>query len=52
MPDRTDIPLSSKRSKRVVHTRPFAKPAGGKIAVKVFNHFGGESLKVFEVKQT
>jgi adenine-specific DNA-methyltransferase len=30
-------------------SRPFAKPATGKIAVKVINHYGDEVLKVFGV---
>jgi len=30
-------------------SRPFDKPATGKIAVKVINHYGDEVLKVFEV---
>lgn len=30
-------------------SRPFARPATGKIAVKVINHYGDEMLKVFEV---
>lgn len=30
-------------------SRPFPKPEGGKIAVKVINHYGDEVLKVFEV---
>ena len=30
-------------------SRPFAKPATGKIAVKVVNHYGDEVLKVYEV---
>jgi len=30
-------------------SRPFGKPASGKIAVKVINHYGDEVLKVFEV---
>jgi len=29
--------------------RPFAKPASGKIAVKVINHYGDEVLKVYVV---
>jgi adenine-specific DNA-methyltransferase len=49
MPDRAVIPLSSTLSKRVVHTRPFGKPAEGKIAVKVINDYGDESLRVFEM---
>lgn len=28
---------------------PFAAPAGGKIAVKVVNHYGDEVLKVYTV---
>jgi adenine-specific DNA-methyltransferase len=30
-------------------SRPFARPATGKIAVKVINHFGDEVMKVFRV---
>jgi len=30
-------------------SRPFAKPATGKIAVKVINHFGDEVMKVFRI---
>ena len=30
-------------------SRPFEKPAGGRIAVKVINHFGDEVMKVFGV---
>ena len=30
-------------------SRPFARPASGKIAVKVINHYGDEVLKVFAV---
>ncbi len=30
-------------------SRPFDKPATGKIAVKVINHYGDEVLKVFEI---
>ncbi|MBY0282808.1 MAG: site-specific DNA-methyltransferase [Sphingomonas sp.] len=30
-------------------SRPFDRPAGGKIAVKVINHFGDEVMKVFGV---
>jgi adenine-specific DNA-methyltransferase len=31
-------------------SRPFPKPAGGKIAVKVINHLGDEVMKVFRVE--
>jgi hypothetical protein len=30
-------------------SRPFVRPASGKIAVKVINHYGDEVLKVFGV---
>ncbi len=30
-------------------SRPFARPAAGRFAVKVINHFGDEVMKVFEV---
>jgi adenine-specific DNA-methyltransferase len=30
-------------------SRPFDRPEGGKIAVKVINHYGDEVLKVLEV---
>jgi adenine-specific DNA-methyltransferase len=30
-------------------SRPFPRPAGGRIAVKVINHFGDEVMKVFSV---
>ena len=30
--------------------RPFAKPKGGRIAVKVINHLGDEVMKVFRVE--
>jgi len=30
-------------------SRPFAKPASGRIAVKVINHLGDEAMKVFRV---
>ena len=31
------------------HSRPFPRPATGRIAVKVINHFGDEVLKGFGV---
>ena len=30
-------------------SRPFIKPAGGRIAVKVINHLGDEVMKIFKV---
>lgn len=32
-------------------SRPFDKPASGRIAVKVINHLGDEVMKVFKVDQ-
>ena len=32
-------------------SRPFPKPAGGRIAVKVINHLGDEVMKVFKVER-
>ena len=32
-------------------SRPFARPATGRFAVKVINHFGDEVMKVFEVQE-
>jgi adenine-specific DNA-methyltransferase len=29
-------------------SRPFPRPASGRIAVKVINHYGDEILKVYE----
>jgi len=31
-------------------SRPFVKPASGRIAVKVINHLGDEVMKVFQVR--
>ena len=31
-------------------SRPFPKPKGGRIAVKVINHLGDEVMKVFKVR--
>ena len=30
-------------------SRPFPKPASGRIAVKVINHLGDEVMKVFKI---
>jgi adenine-specific DNA-methyltransferase len=34
---------------RCFTSRPFDKPASGRIAVKVINHLGDEVMKVFRV---
>jgi adenine-specific DNA-methyltransferase len=31
-------------------SRPFPRPAGGKIAVKVINHYGDEMMKIYDVR--
>ncbi len=33
-------------------SRPFPRPKGGRIAVKVINHYGDEVLKVFDVRSS
>lgn len=30
-------------------SRPFARPAGGRVAVKAINHFGDEVMRVFSI---
>jgi len=47
---RADIDESAWSSLYRTVSRPFAKPAPRKIAVKVINHYGDEVLKVFEVR--
>jgi adenine-specific DNA-methyltransferase len=47
---RTEIDEAAWSSLYQTTSQPFAKPATGKIAVKVINHYGDEVLKVFEVK--
>ncbi len=44
-----DIDASAWASLYRTASLPFARPAGGKIAVKVINHYGDEVLKVYEV---
>ena len=44
---RADIDEAAWSSIYQTESRPFANPAGGKIAVKVINHYGDEVLKVF-----
>jgi len=46
---RADIDEASWSSLYSTVSRPFDKPATGRIAVKVINHYGDEVLKVFEV---
>ena len=46
---RADIDEAAWSSLFSTTSRPFAKPASGKFAVKVINHYGDEVLKVFEV---
>ncbi|MCX7426145.1 MAG: DNA methyltransferase [Planctomycetia bacterium] len=46
---RADIDEAAWTSLYSTVSRPFDKPEGGKIAVKVINHYGDEVLQVFEV---
>jgi adenine-specific DNA-methyltransferase len=46
---RADIDESAWSALYSTTSRPFPKPASGKIAIKVINHYGDEVLKVFEV---
>jgi hypothetical protein len=46
---KADIDESAWATLYSTRSRPFAKPATGKIAVKVVNHYGDEVLKVYEV---
>ena len=46
---KADIDAEAWESLYKTVSRPFAKPEGGKIAVKVINDYGDEVMKVFEV---
>jgi adenine-specific DNA-methyltransferase len=46
---RADIDEAAWSSLYSTVSRPFNRPASGKIAVKVINHYGDEVLKVFAV---
>jgi adenine-specific DNA-methyltransferase len=46
---RADIDEAAWSSLYSTKSRPFPRPASGKIAVKVINHYGDEVLKVFEI---
>jgi adenine-specific DNA-methyltransferase len=47
---RADIDEDAWASLYRTRSRPFVKPATGKIAIKVINHYGDEVLKVYDVK--
>ncbi len=47
---RAEIDEAAWQSLYSTTSRPFDKPATGKIAIKVINHYGDEVLKVFEIK--
>jgi adenine-specific DNA-methyltransferase len=47
---RADIDEAAWSSLYSTVSRSFKKPASGKIAVKVINHYGDEVLKVFEIE--
>jgi adenine-specific DNA-methyltransferase len=44
---KTEIDQEAWESLHSAVSRPFAKPATGRIAVKVINHLGDEVMKVF-----
>ena len=46
---RADIDEAAWASLNSTVSRPFARPASGRIAVKVINHYGDEILKVYGV---
>jgi len=46
---RADIDEAAWASLNSAVSRPFPRPAGGRIAVKVINHYGDEILKVYAV---
>ncbi len=46
---RADIDEDAWASLYRTESRPFAKPEGGRIAIKVINHYGDEVMKVYEV---
>ena len=46
---KAEIDQEAWESLRKTVSRPFPKPASGRIAVKVINHLGDEALKVFKV---
>jgi adenine-specific DNA-methyltransferase len=48
---RADIDEAAWSSLYSTVSRPFDKPASGKIAVKVINHYGDEVLKVYAVEK-
>jgi adenine-specific DNA-methyltransferase len=47
---KAEIDLEAWASLKSDVSRPFAKPASGRIAVKVINHLGDEVMKVFAVR--
>ncbi len=46
---RADIDEAAWASLNSTVSRPFPRPASGRIAVKVINHYGDEILKVYGV---
>jgi hypothetical protein len=46
---RADIDEAAWESLYSTVSRPFDRPEGGRIAVKVINHYGDEVLKVLEL---
>ena len=46
---KAEIDAEAWESLKRTRSRPFAKPSGGRVAVKVINHLGDEVMKVVEV---
>ena len=46
---KAEIDAEAWESLKRTRSRPFVKPAGGRVAVKVINHLGDEVMKVVEV---
>ena len=46
---KAEIDVDAWESLKRTRSRPFPRPAGGKVAVKVINHLGDEVMKVVEV---
>ena len=46
---RAEIDEAAWSALHLTRSTPFDRPAGGRIAVKVINHYGDEVLKIYEV---
>jgi adenine-specific DNA-methyltransferase len=46
---KADVDEEARASLYSKQSRPFAPPTSGRVAVKVMNHYGDESMRVFKV---